>query len=176
MKRLVRWIVREKPIVIAKEEILKILFHRGRMLLLDQVTITEGKAVGEFTVPAENCDGHEPIAGMPVMRGVEIIEMAFQLLGIMVAKNPELVDALKGKAFVAREVVGAKFSGLIRSEDKLILEVGTDVDVDEAAGILKITSGTIIARVDGKKKGMVAAVVITGFDPAMINGTKSEAS
>ncbi len=170
MKRIIKWIFGGgKTIVVEKEEIMQILFHRGRMLLLDQVTITDGKVIGEFTVPAENCVGHEPIPNMPVMRGVEIVEMAFQLLGIIVAKNPELAAMLKGKAAAAREITNAKFSGFIRPGDKLVLETGTEVDVDEMAGTAKIESSRMVAKLDGKKKGMVASVSIAVFDPSLIN-------
>lgn len=164
MKRLIRLIFGPERIVIPKEEIMKILFHRGKMLLLDQVIIINGDVVGEFTVPPENCEGHEPILGIPVMRGVEIVEMAFQLLGVFVTRNPELADKLKGKAFAAREVVGAKFNGFIRPNDKLTLEMRTDVDVDDFAGSFKIESSKIIAKVGGKKKGMIASVSIAAFN------------
>lgn len=164
MKRLIGWTLGGKTIVVPKEEIIKILFHRGRMLLLDRVTITDGLAVGEFTVPVENCEGHEPMIGMPVMRGVEIPEMAFQLLGVIVAINPELIDMLKGKAFAAREIVGAKFNGFVRPGDRLVLKTKTDVTVDEVAGTLRIESSKMIARVGGEKKGMVASVAIAAFN------------
>jgi 3-hydroxymyristoyl/3-hydroxydecanoyl-(acyl carrier protein) dehydratase len=169
MKRLIRLILGKETVTVSKEEIMKALFHRGKMLLLDQVTISDGKVVGEFTLPAENCEGHEPMPNMPVMRGVEIVEMAFQLLGVMVAKNPELVDMLKGKVFAAREVAGAKFSGFIMPGDKLILQTDTGVDIDEIGGTFKVESSRVVATVNGKKKCTIISVAIVAFDSALIN-------
>ena len=142
------------------------------MLLLDRVTIADDWAHGEFTVPAENCEGHEPMPGMRVMRGVEIPEMAFQLLGVLTAqltaKYPSLADDLRGNICVAREITGAKFNGIIQPGDKLVLEASPEINVDEAAGIFRIESSKMIAKVEGKKKCTITFVAIASFDSAMI--------
>lgn len=168
MKRMINCDFSEKTIVVPKTEIMKILFHRGRMLLLDQVTISSGKAIGEFTVPAENCEGHEPIPNMPVMRGVEIPEMAFQLLAVFAAKNPELAAMGKGKICAAREIGGVKFCGFVMPGDKLVLETKAEVGVYDAAGILKVESSSMVAKVGGIKKCMIASVAIAVFDPGFL--------
>lgn len=156
---------------------MQILFHRGRMLLLDQVTITDGKAIGEFTVTAENCVGHEPIPGKPVLRGVELPEMAFQLLGVMIAKNPELASLVPGNAFVAREIAGVRIrNGFITPGDKLILETGTTIDVEQVGGVVKIASGIMTAKIGKERKGMVTSVTLAGFNPTPIEQQKLEAS
>ena len=169
MKRLIKWDSGEGKIVISKEEIMEVLFHRGRMLLLDQVTIIDGKVVGEFTVPAENCEGHEPIPNMSVMRGVDIPEMAFQLLAVFLSKNPKLFDVSKSRVCVAREITGVKFNGFIQPGDKIVLETMTEVHIDEIAGISFAESGKIIATVDSKRKCAITSVVLAGFDPTLIS-------
>ena len=164
MKRVIKISVDGEKVVVSKEEITRILFHRGRMLLLDQVTIYNDRAFGEFTVPPENCEGHSPQPNMPVMRGVDIIEMAFQLLGILIAKNHKLSELVKEKTLVAREVSDAKFNGLVLPGDELTLEIATDINVDYCPGeTYRIESGRIIARVEGKKKATIASVVIVAF-------------
>ena len=157
----------ELTLVVSEEEIKRILFHRGRMLLLDWVTIAKGRATGEFTIPSDNCDGHEPVPNMPVMRGVEVIEMAFQLLGVMVAKNSELADMLRNKVCVAREVTGATFNGLVKPGDTLLLDTQTEIIICETAGILRIESSRMIARVGNQKKCVVNSVVISAFDSSV---------
>lgn len=163
MKQLKKWIWNGEKVVISKEEILNILFHRGRMLLLDSVTIDCGKAIGDFVVSREVCDGHEPSPGIHVFRGVDIIEMAFQLLGVIVYRNPGLDVAPKGMIFVAREVVSSKFNKPVFAGDHLVIETDLDVYIEEAVGVVKIESGLIIAKVEGKKVGMIHSVSIAGF-------------
>ena len=168
MKELRRWNLNGGTTVILKEEILATLFHRGRMLFLDEVIISCGKAVGKFKVQTADCQGHEPIPGIPMFRGVDITEMAFQLLGIIVYKNPSFAEALAGRAFVAREIGGAKFSGPIFVGDQLTLETSADVYIEEISGFSKIISNVMFARVDGNKKGVITSVAIAGFNPETI--------
>jgi 3-hydroxymyristoyl/3-hydroxydecanoyl-(acyl carrier protein) dehydratase len=159
-------------IVVLRPAIEKTLFHRGRALLLDRVATEGSFFVGRFKVPAEICEGHEPRPNMPVMRGVEVPEMAFQLLGVLVAKladkNPELAGALAGKAFAAREIIEAKFCGFVRPGDELVMQTIGEVQVGEVAGLLRFESKTILATVGGVKKCKIASVVITAFNPAML--------
>ena len=163
--------VSNSGIEVYKEEIMKILFHRGRMLLLDHVTISSAKAVGRFTVPAENCEGHEPMPGLLVMRGVEICEMGFQLLGIVLAKNhnPELFGLLRDKAFAAREITGAKFNGFVTPGKQITLEVAPDIYIDDVADTLKIDMSGFIAKIDGRKSAAISSLSIVAFDPSKIS-------
>jgi 3-hydroxymyristoyl/3-hydroxydecanoyl-(acyl carrier protein) dehydratase len=142
------------------------------MLLLDQVTITGGKVIGEFTVPVENCEGHEPMPGLLVMRGVEIVEMAFQLLGTLVANfaavDIDLAGDSKGKVYIARRIVGADFGGVVLPGDKLTLETDTKAHVSGRTGFLKFESRGMVARVNGKGKCTIDSVVIMAFDPALV--------
>lgn len=61
-----------------KEEIKKILPHREPMLLVDEVTLTDGKAFGSYTVRGDEwfLQGHFP--GSPVVPGVILCEMMAQ--------------------------------------------------------------------------------------------------
>jgi len=158
-------------VLVKKEEIMNILFHRGRMLLLDQVTISNGKAIGQFTIPAENCQGHEPISGMLVMRGVEIVEMGFQLAGIILAqcRDPELLALLEGKKFAAREISGAKFNGFVIPGKTITLEANPAIYVDEIAGCLIIEIQSFIAKVDGKKSASISSLTLVGFNLSKVS-------
>lgn len=149
--------------VVSEEEIMKILFHRGRMLLLDQVTIAAGKAVGELTVAPFICEGHAPMPNMPLMRGVDIVEMAFQLLGVIIAKIPEMADVTKGKVYIARRVTTADFSKFVRPGDELSLETTEDICVFERPKFLKVTSGKMTAKVGDEIRAIIGPVDIMAF-------------
>jgi len=170
MKRMVQWITglfsEKKEIIFEKEEIEKILPHRGRMLLLDRVRFSDGKAVGEFLVTDEVCEGHV-IAGVPVMKGSDLCDMAAQLLGIMVHKEEEITSRLGDeKTLAALEYNGIVFKRRIRPGEKVLIETSTEVDYEERHGILKITGGMFFVRVDSqdeteKKKIRVRIASVT---------------
>jgi len=71
---------REEKIIIGKKDILSILPHRDRMLLLDEVTITDERVIGRFEVTEDVCQGHE-FDGRLIFRGVDIVEMAALTFG-----------------------------------------------------------------------------------------------
>lgn len=167
----------KKEVVIGKDEIRKILPHRGRMLLLDKVVITLDKVVGEFTVTEEVCQGHEVWNGKAVLRGVELPEMAFQLLGVFVAKDSEIIAsvlpedsgaevtlATVGNLCVARECQRAVFNSPIFPGDKVVAEMGVGVEVDAFGPMIKIKSSEIIFRVGNQKKATVFSVALAIFD------------
>ena len=171
MKKMIICNFGEEIIVVPKTEIMEILFHRGRMLLLDRVELVGNKVVGEFMVPAEICEGHEPMPGMPVMRGVEIAEMAFQLFAVFASKNPELAAMGKGKVCAARGITGVRFSGFVRPTRKLIMETMANVGVEEMGGMLRVESNRMIARVGvgGRKVCTIDSVALGFFDHVLIN-------
>lgn len=152
MKRMVRWIAglfsEKKEVVIGKDEIMKILPHRGRMLLLDRVRFLDGKAIGEFLVTEEVCEGHI-IAGMSVMKGSDFCDMAAQLLGVMIHKEEEVVSRLgDDKTLAALEYTGVIFKKRIRPGEKVLIETTTEVDYEDRHGVFKITGGMFLLRVD----------------------------
>ena len=164
IKSLIGKLFTDKGRIVGAEEIQQILFHRNLKLLLDRVVMVGSTVVGEFKVTPEVCEGHEPAPGKPVYRGVDLIEMGFQLLGVFLAKNLDIVPSLQGKKVVAREVLSAKFSGFIFPGDTVFLEMKTDIFVEQFADVTIVESDRMIARVNGKQKGQVA-VSIVGFEP-----------
>ena len=70
-----------------REEIKNILPHREPMLLIDEVELIEGTAVGKYTVRGDEffLQGHFP--GSPVVPGVMLCEMMGQSACILVDQN-----------------------------------------------------------------------------------------
>lgn len=171
-----------EKIVISKERIIEILPHRGRMLLLDQVVITDKHVLGEFKVTEVVCEGHQ-FNGQLIFRGVDIVEMAAQTLGIWLAQHSES----KGKIAYFRSV-SAKFSGMVIPSDALVIEIpvkGSLADIDdnsseesleEANPRIEISGGpgrmiekavaeNVVARVKGDKKASIASIELSIITP-----------
>jgi 3-hydroxymyristoyl/3-hydroxydecanoyl-(acyl carrier protein) dehydratase len=68
--------------ILNKDLICEILPHRGRALLLDEVEKNTDSLAGYFLVTFEVCEGHSVFNGQKIIRGVDLIEMSAQLLGI----------------------------------------------------------------------------------------------
>jgi len=113
---------RGKKVSVGKEEIMSILPHRGRMLLLDRVVITSQTAIGEFLVTEEVCKGHAVTGGELIFRGVDIEEMSAQLLGVLWGvQHPDFTN----KTGLLREIGRSKFfGGPVFVGDLLIVEIG----------------------------------------------------
>lgn len=145
---------------IEKQEIEEILFHRGRMLLLDRVVVADGKAVGEFNVTNEVCEGHVPVVGQPVMKGSDLFDMAAQLLGVWASQFPEL----HGLPCKLREYGGMKIRESITPGEKVTIELNVvngspDFIVEEGAlGIYVITGMNFSIKSNGKPKAKVHSV------------------
>lgn len=131
--------------ILEREEIEKILPHRGRALLLDKAELEKGsdKATGFLTVRDEHCEGHFP--GSPIMRGVDRIEMIALTLGLAAQADlppsylPFLVGldkikfpdvAVLGDLVRTEAIITRKGSRIIKGQgeayvgEKLIAEVG----------------------------------------------------
>lgn len=174
--RMISWIssigarggkVEKGALIMEKELLLRILPHRGRMLLLDRVVVTTQKVMGFFQVTQDVCEGHA-IGGQAVFRGVEFAEMANQLLGVWFAsQNPEFIGS--GRVLFARE--GAyKASGFVQPGDLVVMEV----DYQNLSGEMKVTRRGTFTEVTGKNfllkvgedlKGSVPLVVLKGVEP-----------
>lgn len=159
---------KEEGIIIEKEKIMSILPHRGDKLLLDKVIITTDKVIGEFKVTEEVCKGHE-FEGKLVFRGVDIIEMAAQLLGVWAGQYSEF----KGKIAYFKSIVGeVKFIGAIFPFDLVVMklpvekEVGTEEEENprvESFGrpgrlIQRIIGENFIAMVNGQRKAIISSI------------------
>jgi len=167
-----------EKIAINKEKILEILPHRGRMLLLDQVTITDKFVIGEFKVTETVCEGHE-FNGQLIFRGVDIVEMAAQTLGVWLAQHAES----KGKIAYFRSVSTAKFSGMIVPSDDLVIEIPvkgimsdnkdfSDESLEESNPRIEISgrpgrmlekaiAENVVARIKGDKKASIASIELS---------------
>jgi len=171
-------IFRGEKIVINKEGILAVLPHRGRMLLLDEVTITDEHILGKFNVVEDVCEGHQ-FNGQLIFRGVDIVEMAAQTLGIWLAQHPES----KGKIAYFRSV-SAKFSGMVVPSDDLVIEIpvkgimsddkknSSDESLEESNPRIEISgrpgrmleraiAENIVARVKDNKKAFIARIELS---------------
>ncbi|MEF9894760.1 MAG: 3-hydroxyacyl-ACP dehydratase FabZ [Clostridia bacterium] len=97
-----------------REEIMGILPHRGKMLLLDQAALLEdGRACGEYTVKGDEwfLDGHFP--GDPVMPGVLQCEIMAQASCLL------LKEALGGKTAYYAGIDKMRFRRMVRPGDTL---------------------------------------------------------
>lgn len=160
--------------VIEKTQITEILPHRGTKLLLDEVVITRKSIVGKFTITEEVCHGHE-FNGQLVFRGVDIIEMVAQTLGVWLAQHPES----EGKIAFFRRIMGdIKFSGMVVPSDLLIVEIPVERDAEtevveqeenpriEMSGrpdrmIEKAIAENIIAKVGKNPKAFISGVELS---------------
>lgn len=102
-------------------DIMAVLPHRGDKLLLDRVFIYPGDYVrGEFEVNPKNCEGHAVDRGNMVFRGVDMIEMAAQTLGVYWSVvRPEF----KGRTVLFRSVEKAKFRGAVYVGEEITVTV-----------------------------------------------------
>jgi 3-hydroxymyristoyl/3-hydroxydecanoyl-(acyl carrier protein) dehydratase len=98
--------------ILNKDLICEILPHRGRALLLDEVEKSADSLAGYFLVTFEVCQGHDVFNGNKVMRGVDLLEMSAQLLGV------GAWFLLKEKGFCPRKTLLRKFG-----ESKFLLPV-----------------------------------------------------
>jgi len=140
--------------IVDKKQIEQILPHKGRMLLLDRVIITEEKIIGEFKVTEEVCEGHPVLEeGKTALKGSDLLDMSAQLLGIWVAQG---FGHKLGKK-VVREYGGAKFRKPICPGENLILEIATNrVLADDVRGdgkLIIVKGDGFLARVGEEETG-----------------------
>jgi len=72
-----------------RNEIMSLLPHRGNMLLIDEVSLENGKAYGKYTVRGDEwfLDGHFP--GNPVVPGVILCEILAQSACVLLQDDME---------------------------------------------------------------------------------------
>ena len=163
-------VVEEETLTVEKDFILRVLPHRGRMLLLDRVMITPNKVTGFFTVTKEVCAGHA-IGDVAVFRGVELPEMANQLLGIWYAtQHPELIGA--GKVLFAR-TGDYKASGFIQPGDLVRIEadyadLSGSVVTNRRGTFMSLTGKNFTVKVGNKLRGSVSLIELKGLEGPQI--------
>ena len=103
---------------LTQSEIEGLLPHRGKALLIDSAEISaSGKeAIGFLRVTKEHCEGHIP--GYPLLRGVDMIEMAALTLGVLAAHKLG-----GGKIAFLGSIGGVKFRGRAIPDETVRAEV-----------------------------------------------------
>lgn len=140
--------------IINRSQIEEILPHRGRMLFLDEVVITNKNILGKFTVTDEVCKGHE-FNSQLVFRGVDIIEMAAQVLGIWLAQHSESKDQI---AFFRRILGEVKFYGMVVPSNVLLVEIPV-IAIDEDDEDEKERSGNPRIEISGRPDRLLKRAV-----------------
>lgn len=167
-------------IVIDNKEICAILPHRGRMLLLDKVTITKKKITGELFMREEICEGHK-IGKTLVCRGVEFADMMAQLLGVWLSRQAVQYPGLNGKIAPFRESsfksLGPVFPGDVVTLEIPVREANDDEPENENPKVITIENRDRPERttrralaidgevwVKGKKKAAVTYIELSITD------------
>lgn len=155
----------ELKIVVGREEIERILPHRGRALLLDEVVITPSGMTGRFVVTEEVCEGHDVLNGK-LLKGSDFLDMAAQLVGIWASRNPHL----QGYQAVVRSYGGSKFYNPARPGELLELRVEAahlsgEVGIRGSRSIAKVRGEKFVASANGGKKAIIEAVELALFAP-----------
>jgi len=150
---------KRKRVVLRKSRIKLILPHRGRMLLLDKVTIFPEKIIGEFLVTKKTCKGHAVLGDKLVLRGSDLLDMAAQLLGVWVGQNSDFF----GRICMVREYGGAKFKNPILPDEKLIIEIDSNNIKEEVLGkdsleTVIITGENFLIRTEKETKAQINSV------------------
>ena len=156
------WIRRGKKVTVEKEDIMEILPHRDRMLLLDRVIITPQTIAGEFLVTEDVCRGHAVVGDKLLFRGVDIEEMSAQLLGASWGiQHPDFTNMVG----LLREIGRSKFYGPIFVDDLLIVEIKRGNIKERILGgpepdfmSIALTAKEFLARVKKEKKAVIESV------------------
>ncbi len=142
-------------------EIMEVLPHRGNKLLLDGVFVYPGDYVrGEFEVKLENCEGHAVDRGNMVFRGVDMIEMAAQTLGVYWSViRPEF----KGRTVLFRSVDKVKFRGAVYVSEEIAVTVflaNISEKISERRGAGELVGREISVSSSEKEVAQIGAITL----------------
>ena len=162
IRRTIRVLLPKKKVTIGKNEIMTILPHRGTMLLLDEAVISREVIRGQLLIGDEFCIGHAVFDGRLVFRGVDVPEMAAQLLGVSWAhQHPEFQNRI---GFLG-EIKGAKFHEPIIPGELLIVEMDPAKIRQKVLGgpelekmLITVAARDILVRVKKERKATIASV------------------
>lgn len=128
--------------ILNREQIEKILPHKGDMLFLSRVISQRGsKIIADYDVPYNPFwkDGHFP--NNPLMPGVLLAEVANQLAAIFILLRMNE----KEKIIVLRGLDKVKFKRQVKPGDKIVVEV----DSIENSRILKASFRVKLGNING---------------------------
>jgi len=154
-------LVNQPEVVLGKQEVDAILPHKGQWHLIDTVTFTNGKAVGELFFTGEICNGHT-IDGVLMAPGCIWYDMAAQFFGIMISREPKVL-AHRGEdnKLASRGYGESDFRGPALPGDYLIIEGPTTVVYTERLRFFTITGGPFSVRRRGERKPIAEIKSVT---------------
>jgi len=138
--------------------------HRGLMLLLDKVTIyPRSKASGELQVTPERCVGfcfkkQEEL----ILRGVDLVEMAAQLLGVWGSYFREIFKERR-REFVLASFGRAEFHKPIKVGETVVIEIAVDrirVRGDARSQQFVIKGEEFIIKVNEELRGRISGITL----------------
>ena len=120
--------------VFEKSDIMSILPHRGKMLLLDEAYMLDGKAYGKYFVRGDEwfLDGHFP--GNPVVPGVILCEILAQSACVLL--DGSIKD---GATPFFTGINEARFKGTVKPGDA----VSTECVITKSKGQFYFASGQV---------------------------------
>lgn len=175
MRQAIGWIKNllvgeKKEIIISGPEIDAVLPHRMWIKLLDEIRINERKIVGHLLIRPEICEGHV-IAGVPILPGALLFDMAAQLFAMMIYKDERVLAHMSpGMMLAALEYGGATFIRRARVGDRITISADIEMEDPEvdSHGILKIVHGMFFVRsapTDKGKGGIIARITSVTLTP-----------
>lgn len=147
-------------------EIKKILPHRGRMLLLQEVVFKPELVCGCFRVSKEACAGHAVLSRRLVFKGSDYCDMAAQVLGVWAFHATKTLSLKKG--CVATNYGETALIKPTRPGEVLLMEIKPEdmemVIIENGQGrrLIRLTGMGFVAKVGNEVKATVLSVEAVG--------------
>jgi len=143
-------------------DIRTVLIHKGLMVMLDRAITTPDRIIGTLQIAPERCIGYGFVKQEDLMlRGVDLIEMAAQLLGMWGARFDELFE--KRTAFVLAETGAARFYRPVRTGETVAMEISAEnirVKRITTSGRFIIVGRDFAAKVDEEVRANISEIVL----------------